>query len=81
VAALIGRRPYRHSARNPAVSLTTGSISAWLFTCHHRRRNHSNYARGRARHQILDDHRRNRAAWQRSPTGSIGHLDPRSGRS
>ncbi len=35
---------------------------AWLITYNHRRRNHSDYMRGRTPHETLDNHKRNKAA-------------------
>jgi transposase InsO family protein len=37
-------------------------VDAWLITYHHRRRNHSDYMRGRTPHQVLDKLRRRTAA-------------------
>ena len=55
-------RPAFHRRRFTSIRQLQAEADAWLVDYHHRRRNHSDYMRGRTPHQILDNHRRNKAA-------------------
>ena len=55
-------RPAFHRRRFGSLRQLQAEADAWLLTYNHRRRNHSHYMRGRTPTQILDNHRRNRAA-------------------
>ncbi|MGI0155611.1 MAG: DDE-type integrase/transposase/recombinase, partial [Thermoplasmata archaeon] len=55
-------RPAFHRRRFTSTRQLQAEADAWLVDYHHRRRNHGDYMRGRTPHQILDKHRRNKAA-------------------
>ncbi len=55
-------RPAFHRRRFVSRRQLQGAADAWLVTYNHRRRNHSDYMRGRTPHQILTNHRKNLAA-------------------
>jgi transposase InsO family protein len=55
-------RPAFHRRHFTSVRQLQAEANAWLITYNHRRRNHGDYMRGRTPHEILDNHKRNRAA-------------------
>jgi transposase InsO family protein len=55
-------RPAFHRRHFTSIRQLQAEADAWLITYHHRRRNHGDYMRGRTPHQILDNHKRNKAA-------------------
>ena len=55
-------RPAFHRRRFTAIRQLQAEADAWLVTYHHRRRNHGDYMRGRTPHQILDNHKKSKAA-------------------
>jgi transposase InsO family protein len=55
-------RPAFHRRRFTSVRQLQAEVDAWLLDYHHRRRNHGDYMRGRTPHQVLDNHRKNKAA-------------------
>ena len=55
-------RPAFHRRHFTSIRQLQAEADAWLITYHHRRRNHGDYMRGRTPHEILDNHKRNRAA-------------------
>jgi transposase InsO family protein len=55
-------RPAFHRRRFTSLGQLQAEADAWLIDYHHRRRNHGEYMRGRTPSQILDNHRRNKAA-------------------
>lgn len=55
-------RPAFHRRRFSSIRQLQAEADAWLVHYHHRRRNHSDYMRGRTPAQLLDTHRNNRAA-------------------
>jgi transposase InsO family protein len=55
-------RPAFHRRHFSSTRQLQAEADAWLITYHHRRRNHGDYMRGRTPHQILDNHKRNKAA-------------------
>jgi transposase InsO family protein len=55
-------RPAFHKKHFGSIRQLGAEADAWLITYHHRRRNHGDYMRGRTPHQILDNHKRNKAA-------------------
>jgi transposase InsO family protein len=55
-------RPAFHRRHFTSIRQLQAEVDAWLITYHHRRRNHGNYMAGRTPHEILDKHRRNKAA-------------------
>ncbi len=55
-------RPAFHRRHFRSIRQLQAEADAWLITYHHRRRNHGDYMRGRTPHQVLDNHKRNRAA-------------------
>jgi transposase InsO family protein len=55
-------RPAFHRRHYTSIRQLQAEADAWLITYNHRRRNHSEYMRGRTPHQILDNHKRNKAA-------------------
>jgi transposase InsO family protein len=55
-------RPAFHRRRFTSIRQLQAEADAWLLTYHHRRRNHGDYMAGRTPHQILDKHRRTKAA-------------------
>ena len=55
-------RPAFHRRHFTSIRQLQAEADSWLVTDHHRRRNHGEYMRGRTSHQVLDSHRRNKAA-------------------
>jgi transposase InsO family protein len=55
-------RPAFHRRRFTSIRQLQAEADAWLIGYHHRRRNHGNFMRGRTPAQVLDTHRKNRAA-------------------
>jgi transposase InsO family protein len=55
-------RPAFHRRHFGSIRQLQAEADAWLITYHHRRRNHGDYMRGRTPHQVLDNHKRNKAA-------------------
>jgi transposase InsO family protein len=55
-------RPAFHRRRFTSIRQLQGEADSWLITYHHRRRNHGDYMRGRTPHQILDNHKKTKAA-------------------
>ena len=55
-------RPAFHRRHFTSIRQLQAEADAWLITYHHRRRNHGDYMRGRTPHEILDNHKRNKAA-------------------
>jgi transposase InsO family protein len=55
-------RPAFHRRHFTSIRQLQAEADAWLITYHHRRRNHGDYMRGRTPTQILDNHRRTKAA-------------------
>ena len=55
-------RPAFHRRRFTSVRQLQAEVDAWLIGYHHRRHNHGDYMAGRTPHEVLDSHRRNRAA-------------------
>ena len=55
-------RPAFHRRHFSSIRQLQAEADAWLITYNHRRRNHSDYMRGRTPHEILDNHKRNKAA-------------------
>ena len=55
-------RPAFHRRHFTSIRQLQAEADAWLITYHHRRRNHGDYMRGRTPHQVLDNHKRNKAA-------------------
>ena len=55
-------RPAFHRRRFTSIRQLQAEADTWLTRCHHRRRNHSDYMRGRTPAQILDNHRTRRAS-------------------
>ena len=55
-------RPAFHRRHFSSIRQLQSEVDAWLITYHHRRRNHGDYMRGRTPRQILDNHRRTKAA-------------------
>jgi transposase len=55
-------RPAFHRRRFTSVRQLQAEIDAWLIRYHHRRRNHSDYMRGRTPAQMLSIHRDRKAA-------------------
>jgi len=55
-------RPAFHRRRFSSIRQLQAEADAWLVGYHHRRRNHGDYMAGRTPHEVLDNHRRNRAA-------------------
>jgi transposase InsO family protein len=55
-------RPAFHRRRFTSIRQLQAEADAWLLDYHHRRKNHSDYMRGRTPHQILDNYRRTKAA-------------------
>ena len=55
-------RPAFHRRHFTSIRQLQAEADAWLITYNHRRRNHSDYMRGRTPHEILDNHKRNKAA-------------------
>jgi transposase InsO family protein len=55
-------RPAFHRRRFTSIRQLQAEADAWLLRYHHRRRNHSDYMRGRTPAEILDTHRPPRAS-------------------
>jgi len=55
-------RPAFHRRHFTSIRQLQGEAHSWLITYHHRRRNHGDYMRGRTPHQILDNHKKTKAA-------------------
>ena len=55
-------RPAFHRRRFASVRQLQAEVDAWLVGYHYRRRNHGDYMAGRTPHEVLDKHRKNRAA-------------------
>jgi transposase InsO family protein len=55
-------RPAFHRRRFTTIRQLQTEADAWLIRYHHRRRNHSDYMRGRTPAEILDSHRPHRAS-------------------
>jgi transposase InsO family protein len=55
-------RPAFHRRRFISIRQLQAEADAWLVHYNHRRRNHSDYMQGRTPRQMLDNHRRRRAA-------------------
>ena len=55
-------RPAFHRRHFTSIRQLQAEADAWLVTYHHRRRNHGDYMAGRTPHQILDSHKKNKAA-------------------
>lgn len=55
-------RPAFQRRRFSSIRQLQAEADAWLIRYHHRRRNHSDYMRGRTPAQILDSHRPHRAS-------------------
>lgn len=55
-------RPAFHRRRFTSIRQLQAEADTWLIGYHHRRRNHSDYMRGRTPAQMLDNHRRRQAA-------------------
>jgi transposase InsO family protein len=55
-------RPAFHRRRFDRLNQLRAELDSWLATYNTRRKNHSDFMRGRTPHQVLDTHRKNRAA-------------------
>ena len=55
-------RPAFHRRRFTTIRQLQAEADAWLIGYNHRRRNHSDYMRGRTPHEILDNHKKKQAA-------------------
>jgi transposase InsO family protein len=55
-------RPAFHRRHFTSIRQLQAEADAWLVTYNHRRRNHGDYMRGRTPSQILDNHKKNKAA-------------------
>jgi transposase InsO family protein len=55
-------RPAFHRRRFGSVRQLQAEADAWLSTYNRRRRNHGDYMRGRTPHEVLDNHKKNKAA-------------------
>jgi transposase InsO family protein len=55
-------RPAFHRRHFTSIRQLQAEADAWLITYNRRRRNHGDYMRGRTPQEILDNHRRNKAA-------------------
>ena len=55
-------RPAFHRRRFNSIRQLQAEANAWLVRYHHRRRNHSDYMRGRTPAEILDNHRPHQAS-------------------
>ena len=55
-------RPAFHRRRFTSVRQLQGEIDSWLVDYNNRRRNHSDFMRGRTPRTVLDSHRKNKAA-------------------
>ena len=55
-------RPAFHRRHFTSIRQLQDEADAWLITYNRRRRNHSDYMRGRTPQEILDNHKQNKAA-------------------
>ncbi len=55
-------RPAFHRRRFDRLTQLRAELDSWLVTYNTRRKNHSDFMRGRTPRQVLDSHRKNRAA-------------------
>jgi transposase InsO family protein len=55
-------RPAFHRRHFTSTRQLQAEADSWLVTYHRRRRNHGDYMRGRTPHEVLDKHRRTKAA-------------------
>jgi hypothetical protein len=55
-------RPAFHRRHFTSIRQLQAEADAWLVTYNHRRRNHGDYMRGRTSSQVLDNHKKNKAA-------------------
>ena len=55
-------RPAFHRRHYTSIRQLQAEADAWLITYNHRRSNHSDYMRGRTPQEILDNHKKNKAA-------------------
>jgi transposase InsO family protein len=55
-------RPAFHRRHFTSIRQLQAEVDAWLITYHRRRRNHGDYMAGRTPHEILNKHRRTKAA-------------------
>jgi hypothetical protein len=55
-------RPAFHRRRFGSLRQLQSEAVAWLMTYNRRRRNHGDYMAGRTPHQVLDNHKKNKAA-------------------
>jgi Integrase core domain. len=55
-------RPAFHRRHFTSIRQLQAEADAWLVTYNHRRRNHGDYMRGRTPSQVLDNHKKNKAA-------------------
>jgi transposase InsO family protein len=55
-------RPAFHRRHFTSIRQLQAEADAWLITYNHRRRNHGDYMRGRTPREILDSHKRSKAA-------------------
>jgi transposase InsO family protein len=55
-------RPAFHRRHFTSIRQLQGEADAWLITYHRRRRNHGDYMRGRTPQEVLDNHKKNKAA-------------------
>ena len=55
-------RPAFHRRHFTSIRQLQAEADAWLITYNRRRRNHGDYMRGRTPQEILDNHKRNKAA-------------------
>ena len=68
-------RPAFHRRRFTTIRQLQAEADAWLIRYHHRRRNHSDYMRGRTPAQILDNYRAQPSIMTTSHRAT--HLSPR----
>jgi transposase InsO family protein len=54
-------RPAFHRRHFTSIRQLQAEADAWLITYNHRRRNHGHYMSGRTPHEILDNHKKNKA--------------------
>ena len=57
-----GWRPAFHRRHFTSIRQLQAEADSWLITYNRRRRNHSDYMRGRTPQEILDNHKSNKAA-------------------
>ncbi|MGH9466453.1 MAG: DDE-type integrase/transposase/recombinase, partial [Terriglobales bacterium] len=55
-------RPAFHRRRFGSIRQLQAEADAWLITYNRRRRNHGDYMAGRTPHEVLDNHKKNKAA-------------------